>query len=125
MRLALDTRPVRFLAVGVAATLTHGGTFLLLTAVAHVEPFYANLCAALLAALVSYFGHKVVTFRSDLPHAVSAPKFIVQGVVSWLVTSLLVTVLVPLLGVWLVTFIVMAVIPVMNYFVYQRWTFRL
>ena len=115
---------IRFLAVGVAATLAHGVTFFLLTAEAKIQPILSNACAALLAILISYFGHRIVTFRSTIPHVSAAPKFILQAALSWLISTLLVIVLVPIVGAWAVSIIIIMVLPLLSYIAYERWTFN-
>ncbi|MCP9133794.1 GtrA family protein [Acinetobacter baumannii] len=65
----------RFTTTGTAAALTHYSVAMLLFK-KHVAMQYANLLAFLLAYWVSYFGHRVFTFKvQHLTHRQTLPKF--------------------------------------------------
>lgn len=65
----------RFTTTGTAAALTHYSIAMLLFK-KHVALQYANLLAFLLAYWVSYFGHRVFTFKAQhLTHRQTLPKF--------------------------------------------------
>lgn len=117
------TRPVRFLSVGIAATLAHGIMLILLSTGAQLPPVQANSWSAIIAAAVSYFGHKLVTFNSGVPHRISVPRFLIQAVISWGVTTLLTAVLAPAIGIWSTSAVIMVLVPALNFTVYQRWVF--
>ncbi|MFK6327286.1 GtrA family protein [Acinetobacter baumannii] len=64
----------RFTTTGTAAALTHYSVAMLLFK-KHVALQYANLLAFLLAYWVSYFGHRVFTFKAQhLTHRQTLPK---------------------------------------------------
>lgn len=58
-------RPLRFIVVGGVATLTHlaVATTLILT-IPTILPYLANLCAFTVAVVVSYLGHRHITFAT-------------------------------------------------------------
>ncbi|MBN9553158.1 MAG: GtrA family protein [Alphaproteobacteria bacterium] len=68
-------RLFRFAAVGVTSTLCYAITALFLTAKLHYATIEASVAAYAIAALLSYFGHRVITFRSTGDHAREAPRF--------------------------------------------------
>jgi len=68
-------RLLRFGLVGGAATMTYAVLVGLLHR-AGLVPAAASMTAYLTAGLVSYLGHKRITFRSDRAHAVAAPRFV-------------------------------------------------
>ena len=117
-------RTFRFAVVGMAATLTHGGSLGLLAGVMSAPPVLANSAAVVAASCVSYFGHRGITFRSQTPHATAFAKFIVQVAATWALTSAIAAYLIPVLGAWPVSVFIMILMPCVNYFVYARWTFR-
>lgn len=79
MSLAPSRRAFWFLAVGGTAALTHLGAFAILRDV--MRPELANAGAFLIAFLVSFAGHRLLTF-ADATNGVS------QSLVRFLVTSL-------------------------------------
>ena len=65
----------RFATTGAAEALTHYSIAMLLFK-KHVELQYANLLAFLVAYWVSYFGHRIFTFKAQhLAHRQTLPKF--------------------------------------------------
>lgn len=65
--------PLRFAAVGVAATAVHVIVGLSLARYAGLAPWSANIAAFSAALAVSYLGNSLVTFRVDArrPHALA------------------------------------------------------
>ena len=127
LRRALDLlrhRSARFALVGVVATLVHGATLGLLAGPAHLSPVVANTAALFAAAAFSYFGHRSFTFRSTTRHAQSVAKFSAQFAGSWVVTSAIAITLIPRLGSWPVSLLIVVLVPCLNYLLYARWTFR-
>ena len=120
----LRHRSARFALVGVAATLLHGGTLGLLSGPARLPPLAANTIALFAAAALSYLGHRSFTFRSSVGHAKSVAKFLAQLAGSWIVTSAIAVTLIPLVGGWPVSALIVVLVPCLNYLVYARWTFR-
>ena len=120
----LRHRSARFALVGVAATVMHGGTLGLLSGPAQLPPLAANTLALLASALLSYLGHRSFTFRSTATHAKSLVKFLTQLAGSWVITSAIAVTLIPVIGGWPVSALIVVLVPCLNYVVYARWTFR-
>ncbi len=120
----LRHRSLRFALVGVAATVTHGGTLGLLSGLARLSPLVANTAALLTAAALSYLGHRSFTFRSSTAHVKSLAKFAAQLAGSWVVTSVIAVTLIPLVGSWPTSALIVVLVPCLNYVLYARWTFR-
>ncbi len=120
----LRHRSARFALVGIAATVMHGGTLGLLSGPARLPALSANTLALLASALFSYLGHRSFTFRSTVTHAKSLVKFLGQLAGSWIVTSAIAVALIPVLGPWPVSALIVVLVPCLNYLVYARWTFR-
>jgi putative flippase GtrA len=70
-------RLLRFTAVGLAAMAAYAVLVTLLSAVGLSPQWLASGAAYALAAVWSYIGHRRFSFRSDAPHAVAGPRFVV------------------------------------------------
>ena len=117
---------VAFGSVGVAATLTHFAVGLSIVSVGLATPFYANIVAFLTAFLVSYFGHKHYTFKSDAAHRRALPRFFLLAALGLALNQLIVYLCVDLAG-WsyfVALIIVTAVVPAMTYFAGRYWAFK-
>lgn len=121
---------VRFLMVGVGATLVH---YLVALAAARFLvpqiPYLANLAGFLVAVGVSYFGHLRFTYRvahDDSHHRRRLPRFVVTAV-SGLVFSQLVLAFVTeaaRLPLWLGLAIAAAAVPAVTFVLGRLWVFR-
>lgn len=120
----LRHRSARFALVGVAATLAHGATLGLLSGSGRLSPLASNTIALFVAAVLSYLGHRSFTFRATANHTKSMGKFLMQLSGSWIVTSGIAIVLIPIVGAWPVSALIVVLVPCLNYVVYARWTFR-
>ena len=80
--------------------------------------------ALVAAAAFSYLGHRSFTFRSTTRHAKSVARFSAQFAGSWVVTSAIAVTLIPRLGSWPVSLLIVVLVPCLNYLLYARWTFR-
>ncbi|MBS0505846.1 MAG: GtrA family protein [Proteobacteria bacterium] len=63
-RLALLPQPLQFVLVGGCAAATHLAVVALLVQLTHMAPLVANVLAFLVAFVVSYNGHALLTFAS-------------------------------------------------------------
>jgi putative flippase GtrA len=115
---------VTFGAVGIAASLIYGGTFLSLLHLSMLPVLAINAVAFAASAVCSYIGHYHLTFRSDAVHRVSVAKFLVLCGMGYILSSGIV-----FAGEWLklppefdvaATFVVL---PIMNFVVMQFWVF--
>jgi putative flippase GtrA len=68
-------RLFRFTGVGIASTLCYAIVALALTSWIHRPAVEASVVAYAIAALLSYFGHRIITFRSKGDHLREAPRF--------------------------------------------------
>ncbi|MGL4240565.1 MAG: GtrA family protein [Beijerinckiaceae bacterium] len=69
-------RLVRFTAVGLAAMAAYAIIVTLLTFLGLRPAWLASGVAYAIAAIWSYVGHRNVSFRSDAPHRVAGPRFV-------------------------------------------------
>lgn len=120
----LRNRSARFALVGMAATLIHGIVLGTLSGPGRIAPAIANTLALFAAAILSYLGHRSFTFRAAGNHAKSVVRFVTQLAGSWLVTSAIAITLIPVLGSWPVSALIVVLVPCLNFLVYARWTFR-
>jgi putative flippase GtrA len=70
-------RLLRFTAVGLAAMAAYAAAVTALSALGLRPQWLASGVAYAIAAIWSYIGHRRISFRSDLPHAVAGPRFVV------------------------------------------------
>lgn len=82
---------VSFGAVGIAATLTHVAVAWAMFAQAGQPVLVANLLGAFAAFFVSFLGHARFTFRTRRPLHRSAPRYAVLTMVSFGLTSAIMT----------------------------------
>jgi putative flippase GtrA len=71
----LSMRLFRFTGVGIASTLCYAIVAFALTSRFQRSAVEASFIAYAIAALLSYFGHRVITFRSKGDHLREAPRF--------------------------------------------------
>jgi putative flippase GtrA len=71
----VSMRLFRFTSVGIASTLCYAIIALALTSWFHRSAVEASIVAYAIAALLSYFGHRLITFRSKGDHLREAPRF--------------------------------------------------
>jgi len=110
--------------VGVCSSLlyafgmTVGATWLGLPAQA------ANVLGFTLSALCSYFGHRRLTFRAENRHRESAPKFLLQVMLGYMLSSAL-TALCSYFDVYYVFNIIIVIVflPAFNFIVFKFWVF--
>lgn len=111
--------------VGLLATATHTliGVGLLRAGLA--TAFWANGIAFSVAFLVSYGGHRSLTFRSRLPHRIAGPRFLTVATVGLGLNQIMVFILVNLLKVPYEFALVpiFIVVPVVTYLLSRDWAF--
>jgi putative flippase GtrA len=119
-------RLLRYAISGGASAATHFGVGLLLAEVLGVRPVVASTAGFVASILVSYGLQHAWVFRSSAGHAVAGSRFLtvtaaaftLNTVVLWLGTEVL-SVPYPL-----VQAVALVAIPVLNYTLNSRWTFR-
>jgi putative flippase GtrA len=119
-------RLIRYGVSGGASAATHFGVGLLFAEVLHVRPVLASTAGFLASIVVSYGLQHAWVFRSSAGHAVAGGRFLtvtaiaftLNTVILWLGTEVL-----P--GPYpVVQAIALIAIPVVNYSINSRWTFR-
>jgi putative flippase GtrA len=126
VRTADAGRLIRYGISGGASAATHFGVGLLLAEVLHVRPVLASTAGFLASILVSYALQHAWVFRSSAAHVsaggrfltVTAIAFALNTAVLWLGTEILHGPYPAVQGVALIA------IPVVNYSINSRWTFR-
>jgi putative flippase GtrA len=88
------------------------------------SPMAANGAGFVVATLSSYFGHKVLTFRSTAQHQQAAPRFLLQACLGY-AGSAGITYLVHVQGLHygIGIAIVVGILPIINFVVLQFWVF--
>jgi putative flippase GtrA len=119
-------RLVRYGIAGGASAATHFGLGLLLAAALHIRPVLASTTGFAASVLVSYALQHFWVFRSTATHVVAGPKFLTVTAVAFaLNTSVLWLGTEVAAGPYpLVQGIALVLIPVVNYVLNSRWTFR-
>jgi putative flippase GtrA len=122
----MTARLVRYGIAGGASALTHFGVGLLLASVLHIRPVVASTTGFAASVLVSYVLQRSWVFRSAATHVVAGPKFLtVTAAAFTLNTSVLWLGTEVVAGPYpLVQGIALVLIPVVNYALNSRWTFR-
>ena len=118
-------RVLRFGVVGGAATVTYAMLTTLFVG-AGIAPVPASVAAYGAGGIVSYAGHKSVTFRSSADHGCELPKFIATFVSGLALAIVAPGVLTERLGLpsGFATLFACIVTPVVNYLVLSRLVFR-
>ncbi|WP_433369162.1 GtrA family protein [Actinoplanes sp. CA-142083] len=117
---------LRYAVSGGASALTHFGVGLALAEGLHVRPVAASTAGFVASIFVSYGLQRSWVFRSNAGHAVAGSKFLtvtaaafaLNTVVLWLGTEVLAA------PYPLVQAVALVAIPVLNYTLNSRWTFR-
>ena len=126
MRTADLARLIRYGISGGASAVTHYGVGLLLAEVMHVRPVIASTAGFLASVAVSYALQHAWVFRSGLGHGVAGRRFLTVTAaafglntgVLWLGTDVL------RFGYPAVQAVALVLIPLLNYTLNSRWTFR-
>jgi putative flippase GtrA len=119
----------RLLRFGIVGGVTAGVYFsvaLLFSEVLGATHPVAIGAAFIASGVMAYLGHYFVTFSSGRSHASAAPRFLVQAAIAYLASVGLVAILQADLGWlrWQALAATVALIPLVNYFVYALWVFR-
>lgn len=116
---------VRFGIVGLVAT----ATYLIVSMVvrsAGAGHYFANFSGYIASVAISYFGHRVVTFRSKQAHRRQGPRFILVSLLAFGLTNLIVYIFVDRLDLAF-SFAAVAVaisIPLFTWLMSRTWVFR-
>jgi len=112
--------------VGALSTAIYAVTTWLLAKQLALPAVIASCAAYTAAALVSYFGHRRLTFRSGRPHRESGSRFVALSLVSYAIASLTPALVSGRLHapIELSIAIVCVLVPVLNYVVLSLVVFR-
>lgn len=115
-------RPLRFLVIGGAATAIHLTVAASLFSLRFgISPYLVNLIAFLVAFVVSFYGHRHVTFKT---HG-SMRRFFVVAIGGFFVNSLILMLCLKLsLGAMLSVAIATLCVPVLTYLASSLWAFK-
>jgi putative flippase GtrA len=119
-------RLIRYGVSGGASAATHFGLGLLLAEILHVRPVLASTAGFLASIGVSYALQHAWVFRSSAGHAVAGGRFLtVTAIAFTLNTAILWLGTEVLPGPYpVVQAVALIAIPVVNYSINSRWTFR-
>jgi putative flippase GtrA len=119
-------RLIRYGISGGASAATHFGTLVLLAEGLHMWPVAASATGFVASIVVSYALQKAWVFRSTAGHGVAGARFLtVTAVAFGLNTGILWAGTEPLgIAYGIVQAVALVVIPVVNYTLNSRWTFR-
>ena len=122
----LQYAAIRFALVGGAAAGVHFCTVLLLVQGGNWSPLIANVLAFLTAFQVSYWGHKVWSFKQqDTSHAQSLPRFFLVASASFVLNEFLYFLLLRYthLPYWLALGMVLVAVALLTFFASKAWAF--
>ena len=119
-------RMLRFALVGVAATLLYAVIAFALAYVSMLPAAVTSLIAYCTAGVLSYFGHRLFTFKAGGGHARPAARFVGINLLGYAVAAVIPWVLSDRLGYPAAIGIVLVciVIPAMNYVLFNLFVFR-
>jgi putative flippase GtrA len=117
----------KFGSVGVAATLAYFVLANAFVATVMSDAKFASFAAYICASLISYFGHRSVTFQSEQTHKVGLPRFIASTFFGGWISYALPKILQEQLGFthFFAFAAVCLVVPVMNYLLFKFWVFAI
>jgi putative flippase GtrA len=119
-------RLVRYGVSGGASALTHFGVLVVLAEGLHVWPTAASTAGFAASIVVSYVLQRTWVFRSDTRHVVAGTRFLTVTAVAFALNTGIVfagTELLHLPYGW-VQVVALTVIPLVNYTLNSRWTFK-
>lgn len=116
---------LRFGVIGIAATLVHYSTALVLNEGMEISPFWSNFSAFLTAWPVSYFGNFFWTFETGTKHHKSMPRFGITAVSGLFLSQLIVWIGTGVMAYSLRWALVPAliIVPGMSFIVSRYWVF--
>jgi putative flippase GtrA len=119
-------RLIRYGISGGASAATHFGTLVLLAEGLRVWPVAASATGFMASIVVSYVLQKAWVFRSTAGHGVAGARFLTVTAVAFGLNTGIVWIGTEALGVayGIVQAVALVVIPVVNYTLNSRWTFR-
>jgi putative flippase GtrA len=116
---------VRFILVGATTTACQYVVLALLVELLHIRADFASPIGYGVGAAVSYVMNRLWTFKSDLSHAQSLPRFIVMIGIGLLVSFVVMHVLVGIAGIHylLAQVLTTGIVMLSNYLLAASWVF--
>ena len=116
---------VRFILVGGATTSCQYVVLTLLVELLHIKADLASSIGYGVGAAVSYVMNRFWTFKSDLSHAQSLPRFIVMIGIGLLLSFVMMHVLVDIAGIYylLAQVLTTGIVMLSNYMLAASWVF--
>lgn len=115
---------LRFVAVGITATLTHILVALLASLIFDLAPLVANLSGFSVAVAVSYWGHLCVTFRVADPKPLHVIRFGILSLVSLAASSMLTAICIGIGGSMVDAMMLVALaVPGTSFLAARLWVF--
>ncbi len=118
-------RVVRFSIVGIVATAVHVSVAIMAVSFAGVSPVVGSVIGFLAAFMISYVGHFRFTFAVKGQYRYYIVKFGIGGLVSFVLSTIVVWVLTDLLRVEAKSALVATgiIVPISNYLINRLWVF--
>ncbi|OGH51478.1 MAG: hypothetical protein A3G13_01880 [Candidatus Levybacteria bacterium RIFCSPLOWO2_12_FULL_37_7] len=111
----------RFGIVGITATSFYFLFSVLSVSFFGFDPRIINPTAVTLSAMLSYLGHHYITFRHKGRHRESLPKFIIQLIMAYVITQLILHVILTLQLSYIVALIINTVTMPMGSFMFMKF----
>ena len=117
---------IKFSLVGIVITIFYSLSLFFLLELSLFHHQVSNILVLACSAVMSFYGHKYITFRNISKNTYSQlKKFIFQVIITFCVSSLLLS---SLLGFgmenYIVVIIIIFIIPVINYILMKFWIFK-
>ncbi len=116
----------RFGIIGIAATIIHVVTALVLHHGLDLSPLWSNAIAFLTAWAVSYGGNWAWTFQGRTAHNYSAPRYLAVAIGGFCLNQLIVLVATGLWDwpFWLALIPVVIIVPLVGFLASRYWAYR-
>jgi putative flippase GtrA len=119
-------RIVRFFGAGCGSALAHYSVLISLVQALGVNPVVASVAGALIGGIVNYVLNYRFTFRSENPHLISGPRFVLAALVGMTLNALFMLIGVEWLGMHylLAQVLTTGLVFLWSYNASRLWTFR-
>ena len=124
--MSLSRKIIRYAVVGVIGTAVHFGVLAALVELFGVEPVTSSTIGFIVTVIVSYVLNHRWTFRSDRGHRSALPRYIIVSITGMLLNTGIMFLTVHVFGLWYILgqCLVVVVVPITNFALNYRWSFR-
>ncbi len=113
-----------FTAVGICSSVVYAFSVFLSVEQLRLNPFEGQAIGLILSSASSYFGHHALTFKVDGRHVVHAPRFIIQTILTGLLSTCLLGAVTVLHMSYIFSVVgTITIIPLINFLLMQFWVF--